>query len=338
LLVAALVVVAGAIVGVAGFAYDQGHTDWLPHLTRTSAGLRVTQPVGDINDPALSGDHLVWQDGPYTIVLDVSSGKARMIGAARDGQSVMPPIVSSDAASWQEFSGNARQRTLLYLYDFSSQRRRLVLSAMSELDPPALAGETLYWLRGQGSATAVVSYDVASGRRRVLATGSGLGPFLMADGSLVAWSHQEAPGAPFTLTVYDLTLGTTTDLDLPGQTPGAVFDTPILAGGALAWLRLSKEGLATITTYDLETLAERQIVSGRGLVGPGFDGATVVWAQPASTGTGDDVMGQRLAGGGAFRIAQVTAGVQSVLVSGDRVAWWVRTASHAWIETTRLPR
>ena len=78
-------------------------------------------------------------------------------------------------------------------------------------------------------------------------------------------------------------------------------------------------------------------MSGRALVGPGFDGATVVWAQPASGGAGDDVMGMRVASGGVFRIAHVTADVQSVLVGGDRVAWWVRTASRSWIETTRLP-
>ena len=48
-------------------------------------------------------------------------------------------------------------------------------------------------------------------------------------------------------------------------------------------------------------------------------------------------MGLRLSGGAAFRIAHVTADVQSVLVSGDRVAWWARSASRSWIETARLP-
>ena len=338
MLVAALVVVVGAILGVAGFAYDQAHADWRPQLTRTATGWRVTQRWGDINDPALAGDHLVWQDGPDTILMDADSGKTRLIGAARDTQSVMPPVISSGATSWIEFTGNARQRTLLYLYDFASQRRRLLLTTTDNLDPQAVAASTVYWLRAQGAATAVVACDAATGRRRVLASGSDLGPFLMSDGALVAWSHQDAPDASFTLTVYDLTLRTTTDVDLPGQTPGAVFDTPVLARGTLAWLRRSGDGLATITTYDLDTLAQRQVATGRGLVGPGFDGATVVWAQPADGGSGDDVMGLRLAGGDPFRIARVTGSVQSVLVSGDRVAWWVRTASHSWIETARLPR
>ncbi len=136
LLVAALVVVMGAIVGVAGFAYDQAHGTWHPHVSRTGTGWRVTQPDGDMNDPALAGDHLVWQNGPNTIVLDLSSGKAMLIGVAQDAQSVMPPVVSSAAAAWLELTGDARQQTLLYLYDFSSHRRRLLLSTAAGLDPP----------------------------------------------------------------------------------------------------------------------------------------------------------------------------------------------------------
>jgi hypothetical protein len=172
----------------------------------------------------------------------------------------------------------------------------------------------------------------------VLATGSGLGPFLLAGGSLVAWSHQGRPLGPFTLTVLDTAAGTTTGLALPGQTSGAIFETPILAGGTLAWLRTDKQSAAAaISTYDLRTLVARQIAAGRDLVAPAFDGATVVWAQPAAEG-GDDVMGQRLAGGAAFRIARVPEGVESVMVSGDRVAWWVGRGSLSWVEISRLPR
>ncbi len=339
MLVAAVVVVVGAILGVAGFALEQAHADWRPQATRTAHGWRVSQPYLGINQPALAGDHLAWQAGPYTIVMDLSSGKAKLVGAARDAQSLTPPAVSSRAVLWLEYTGPGAQRTLVYAYDFSSHRRQRLLETSAGLDTPAVAGATVYWLRGKGSATAVVACDIAGGRRRVLATGDGLGPFLLADGSLVVWSHQGQPTAPFTLTVFDRADGTTTDLALPGQTPGAIFDTPVLANGTLAWLRMDKlSGLATISTYDLRTLSGRQIAAGRALVAPGFDGATVVWAQPATGGAGYVVMGQRLAGGGAFRIARVAAGLQSVMVSGDTVAWWMRTGSQSWIETARMPQ
>ena len=252
LLVAALVVVVGAIVGVAGFAYEQVHATWHPHVSRTAKGWRVRQPDGDIDDPALAGDHLVWQNGPNTIALDLSSGKGRLIGVAQDAQSVMPPVVSSAAASWLEFTGDARQQTLLYLYDFSSHRRRLLLSTAAGLDPPAVGPDAVYWLRGQGDATAVVSCDIGSGRRGILTTGSGLGPFLMADGSLVAWSHQDAPGSAFTLTVRNLAPARRPTSTCPGRVRARSSTRRSSPSGTLAWLRRSQDGFATITTYDLE--------------------------------------------------------------------------------------
>ena len=270
--------------------------------------------------------------------MDLGSGRTKLVGAARDAQSLTPPAVSPRAVLWLEYTGSTRQRTLVYAYDFSEHRRQRLLETSASLDTPAVAGATGYWLRGSGSATAVVACDIASDRKRVLATGSGLGPFLLADGSLVVWSHESQPAAPFALTVLDTAAGTTTDLALPGQTPGAIFDEPVLAGGTLVWLRIDKQQrAATISTYDLRTLAGRQIAAGTWLVAPGFDGATVVWAQPATGGGGYVVMGQRLAGGDTFRVAAWPPGC-SVMVSGDTVAWWMRTGSQSWIETARMPQ
>ena len=332
-------VVVGAVLGVAGYALEQARADWHPHVQRTSRGWRVNQPYLGINEPSLGGDHLAWQAGPYTIVMDLRSGRIRPVGAARDAQSLTPPVVSPDATMWLEYAGASPQRTLVYAFDFASGRRRLLLQTSAYFDVPALAGTTAYWLRSRGGATAVVACDLRSGRRDVLATGNGIGPFLLAGGTLVAWSQQTQPAAPFTLSVRDLTDGSTRVFTLPGQSSGAVFDTPILASDTLAWLRVDKQsGLATISTYDLTTLAARQIVSGRGLVGPGFDGSTVVWAQPAASGSGKVLMGLRLSGGAPFLIADAPAGVESVMVSGDTVAWWVGTGPRSFVETTRIPQ
>ena len=49
-------------------------------------------------------------------------------------------------------------------------------------------------------------------------------------------------------------------------------------------------------------------------------------------------MGLRLAGGAAFRIADVPDGVRSVMVSGDTVAWCVGSGPRSYVETSRLPR
>ncbi len=326
----------GALLGVAGFAADQTHSDWRPQATRTAVGWRVTQPSVGVSEPSLAGDHLAWQAGTYTVAMDLRSGKARLLGNAADPRSLTPPVVSSSTVVWVADAPDTRDATVVYLYDFSSGRRRHLSQTSADLDTPAVAGTSVCWLRGQGSATAVVACDLASGQQRVLASGSGLGSFLLADGALVAWSRQTRPSSPFVMTMLDTSDGATTDLALPGQTSGAIFATPILAGDTLAWLRTDAQGRSTISTYDLRDLSGRQIAAGRGLVGPGFDGATVVWAQPAASG-GEDVMGLRLSGGPAFRIARVTGAVQSVMVSGDRAAWWVGTGPNSWIGVSRLP-
>ena len=306
---------------------------------KTARGWRVTQPYLGIDEPVMAGDHLAWQSGPYTITMDLRSGRSRLIGNAGDAQSLTPPAVSPSAAMWVQYTPGIQEKTLVFAYGFSTHRRQRLLETSAYLDTPAIAGSTVYWLRGQGSATAVVACDIASGHRRVLATGSGLGPFLLADGALVVWSHQSQPGGLFTLTVLDTADGATSSLALPGQTSGAVFETPILADGTLAWLRTEKRSaVATISTYDLRTLSSRQIAAGRGLGAPAFDGSTVVWAQSAAEGGGAVVMGRRLAGGGAFLIARVPQSVESVMVSGDRVAWWAGRGSQSSIETSRLPR
>jgi hypothetical protein len=337
------VVVCGAILGVAGFAVEQAHANWRPHVTRTALGWQASQPhVGIDFEPALAGDHLAWQAGPYTLVMDLSSGKVRLVGAGGSAQSVWPVAATGGDTVWAETSGGAGRDTTIYAYDFATRRRQVLLKTAADLEaPPVAAGSTAYWLSGTSSTAAVTACDISGGRRRVLAVGSDLGPFLLADDSFVVWSRQPRPSAPFAMTVLDTASGATSDLTLPDQSSGAVFDTPILANGTLAWLRIDKQSAAAaITSYDLRTLAAREIVGGPAgkLVGPGFDGATVVWAQPADGGSGDVVMGLRLSGGPAFRIAVAPGDVSSVMVSGSRVAWWVGTGPRSWIETARLPR
>jgi hypothetical protein len=335
-------VVIGAILGVAGFALEQARATWRPHLVRTARGWRVSQPYLGINQPQLADGHLAWQAGPYTITMELGRGRTRLIGVGHDAQSVWPPALSSAGVVWLETAGETAQTRLVYSYSFSSHRRRLLLETRADLQPPVVSGSSAYWLRGVGGETGVVACDLTSGRRRVVATGRDLGPFLVAGSPLVAWSRQAQAAAPFAMTVLDTADGTTRTLALPGQTSGAVFDAPVLAGDTLVWLRAeSQGGPATITAYDLRTFAATQVATGSSLVAPACDGRTVVWAQPSRDGPDELVMGRRLASDEQpFVIARIRGSIQSVMVSGGTVAWWVsgdNTAS-SWVETASLPR
>ena len=326
----------GALLGVAGFAADQTHSDWRPQATRTAVGWRVTQPSVGVNEPSLAGDHLAWQAGTYTVAMDLRSGKARLLGNAADPRSLTPPVVSSSTVVWVADAPGTRDA-----------HRRLPVRLLVGPPPPPVADERRSGHAGGGRHERLLAEgpgqrDRGRGlrpreraatragvrqRSRLVPAGRRRTRRLVApDAAVVALRDDDARHSD----------GATTDLALPGQTSGAIFATPILAGDTLAWLRTDAQGRSTISTYDLRDLSGRQIAAGRGLVGPGFDGATVVWAQPAASG-GEDVMGLRLSGGPAFRIARVTGAVQSVMVSGDRAAWWVGTGPNSWIGVSRLP-
>ena len=332
MLVAVLVVVAGAVLGVAGFAVDQTHANWGPHVARTASGWRITEPGAGIGDPALAGDRLAWQDGPYTVLMDLDTGGTRLVGDGLNAASVASPAISHRGLAWEEAVGGNKHRSYVYAFDFATGRRLLLGHADTSPTTPAVSITMVYWW----SDGNVMGCRLSGGEPRVIAAKGGIGQFLMAAGSLVAWSQQGSPGAPFEITLHDTASGDTAQLRLPGETPGAVFDPPILAAGTLAWLRADKrDSTASITTYTMETLTEHAVTSGRALVGPGFDGSTVVWAQPS--GDGEAIMALTLGATTPVTVAHVVAGVQSVLVSGDTVAWWMRTSNRSWIETARLP-
>ncbi len=332
---AVLIVVVGAVVGVAGFAWEQAHAGWRPHVVATPAGRRVNQPNLGVDEPSLAGDHVAWSAGPYTIVMDLRSDKTRLVGDARDAQSLAPPDVSAHVAVWAEYSSGPDDTNLVYAYDFSSGRRQRLLETHAPLiAAPVVAGDTVVWLSGTGSAATVVSCDLTTGRRRVLAHGSHLGPFLFADGPFVAWSRQARPSAPFTLVVINTATSEVGNVTLPDQS-GASFDTPILADDTLVWQRSAGQR-STVDAYDLRTLVGQVVASGRLVGAPGFDGVTVAWAQ--RSGAGYEIMSRPLSGGTTVRVARVAQNVQSVMVSGATVAWWAGSGQRSWLQTARLPR
>jgi hypothetical protein len=333
--VAALIVVTGAVIGVAGFAWEQAHADWRPHVVATSSGWRVRQPYLGVDEPSLTGDHAAWRAGPYTIVMDLRSGKTRLIGDARDAQSLAPPDVSGRVATWAEYASGPGDTNLVYAYDFATGRRQRLLETHTPLiAAPVVAGDTVIWLSGTGSAATVVSCDLTTGRRRVLAHGSHLGPFLFADGPFVAWSRQARPSAPFALVVVNTATDEVGNITLPDQS-GASFDAPILADDTLVWQRSAGQS-STVNAYDLRSLVGHVVASGPLVGAPDFDGITVAWAQRVAGGAGYEIMSRRLSGGATVRVAQVAQNVQSVMVSGDTIAWWAGSGQRSWLQTARL--
>ena len=113
-----------------------------------------------------------------------------------------------------------------------------------------------------------------------------------------------------------------------------------VSGRRVAWgWTDATTGAGRVLVRDVDSGATTLVATALGLTGPAISGDVVVWAQRPPDGGDGAVMGRRLGGGPAFRIAAAGGDVEAVQVSGSTAAWLARDAGgRTVIRTARLPR
>ncbi|MBE3032106.1 MAG: hypothetical protein IMZ74_02745 [Actinobacteria bacterium] len=343
LLISALVVLAGAVLGAAGFVVEQSRATWRPQVSATSAGWRVSTSHGlQLGGSALGGDHLAWEAGPFTLLTDLRSGKSRLLGAGATAGSTSAPSMSDNFVVWLEAPASDARAAVVWAYEISRARRARLEDVQGISQSPAVSGTTAVWEADGGGAGSpqIRGADLVTGRRFSLGESGGASELIISD-TLVAWAAgRPDPTAPPVITVVDLADGRRWSIaPYPEGQEGSLLGI-VLAGRTLVWARATTAAQEDqILAYDLDRPAVRAIAQAADVVPPAADGDLVVWAQPSAEG-GTQVMGVRLSGGEPFPIASVQDGsVRSVLVSGKTVAWHVAGAwlFDSYLQTARLP-
>ena len=349
LVVALAVLLVGAAAGAGMFALEQASITWRPHATKTTAGWRIAGPHGlVIRDASLSGDHLAWVNGPYTVVFDLTSGKGRLLGIAR--RTGEAPAVSGQYVVWLDESPGGSVTPSIWSYSFATSARRRLAGTANVVAAPALSGSMLVWARrkaGPGGAAkvgevAVVARDLGTDASRVVTKGPQVTDPVVADWPRVGWGENAATTgaagqASYSFAVKDVGSGLQYGVDLLAGVTSATLMNIDLSGTILVWRLQTAGGSGEILMRDLRGGTTQPVASGPGLSGGSIDGDVVVWAQPAAGGT--SIMCRRLSGGSPFVVAAVSTGaVADVLVGGDTVAWIVQGAPNGFngIETARL--
>jgi len=342
LLISALILLAGAILGAAGFVFEQSRATWRPQVTATNEGWHISTSHGlQLGGSALGGDHLAWEAGPFTLLTDLRSGKSRLLGAAATAGSTSAPSMSNRFVVWLEAPASDARDAVAWVYEVSRGRRtRLDVQGISQ--SPAVSGTTAVWEASAGRAGTpqIRGADLVTGRRFSLGTSGGSGELIIS-GTLVAWATARPdPAAPPVITVVDLADGRRWSIAPYAEGQQGSLLGIALAGRTLVWARATPAAqLDQIIAYDLDTAAVRVIAQAADLVPPAADGDLIVWAQPSSEGD-TQITGVRLSGGASFPITSVPGGsVRSVLVSGKTVAWHVAGALlfDTYLQTKRLP-
>jgi len=341
LLISALILLAGAVLGAAGFVFEQSRATWHPQVTATSSGWRISTSHGlQLGGSALGGDRLAWEAGPFTLLTDLRSGKSRLLGAASTDGSASTPSMSDRFVVWLQAPAVDGREAVVWVYDISSRRRTRLEDVGGISQSPAVSGTTAVWETFVGTnAQRINGVDLVTRRRFSLGESGGASELIIS-GTLVAWvAPRPGPPAPPVITVVDTANGQRRSIAPYPEQQDRLLGIA-LAGRTLVWARAAAAGTTVqILAYDLDTAAVRTIAQGVDLSPPAAVGDLVVWAQPSNAGD-TRIVGLRLSGGQPFTIATVSGGsVRSVLVSGKTVAWHVAGALpfDTYLQTTRLP-
>jgi hypothetical protein len=326
LAIAVLVPLAGAVVGLAGFRFEQMGAVWRPSVFRGASGWVIQGRTDDTySNPALSGSHAAWDDGAFTLVADLTSGSVKLIGAARDARSRWQPSVSGRFVTWVELGSSSQSATSFTVYDLRRRRRTHVTDTAGIWLPPEVSGTVAYWVdgatRGSSAQTTarltLVGQDLVTGRRFTVAPWQGSGDMVVA-GGLAAWVQVTPATYQVSIVVQALAGGHRWQIPLSASNAGTLLDEIALSGHTVVW-RQSQDsmGTAQILAQNVDTGRRIAVADGANVGTMAFDGDLVAWAATSPSGT--TIMGRRLSGGSVFTLTRSGFTVDQLFLSGDTV-------------------
>jgi hypothetical protein len=345
LLFAMIVLVAGGAFGVAGFFIEQAKSDWRPPVARTATGWHIGEldrpGLAGISGLALDGGRIAWRDGRLVLLMDLRSGKPKLLGPGPLAQAAWDPAISQRYVVWFEAAASSANEASAWAYD-PATRRRLQIASLNGVDsPPTASGKRAVWCTGARSGGPVIlGVDISTGKGFVVSRENGE-PVM--DGNVVAWASQPGrTGMPAVWALVDLAQGRRWSIVPTAPLSNAHLVGYDLSGRTLVWGEVDpRGGRSRIVAQNIDDGGSSVVADVTGAAArafaPSIDGDLVVWAEAQSADSGR-VMGRRLGGGPAFVVNDVHGSVLDTAVSGDTVAWLARDGQTSFIETTRVSR
>ncbi len=345
LLLALLVLAAGALLGAAAFVTEQRLFVWHPAVSALSGGgWRVTGPEGlRPAAAAVAADRVAWSQGGYTCLMDLASGDAKVIGADSRGTELWAPALDGRTVVWLESSKTGDEPGRLWVYDIG-RGRRVAYRVDVGAEAPVVAGDLVAWPDvSRDGVPEVAALDLETGRRSVLAAGDEISPPVVGGEDAVGWLVQPAEGRSPSVVVRDLRTTTDTTVPLAADGSGLTVTDVHMGGRTLLWA-LQSSTATRVVTFDLDTHATKVVVQGTVVQSPATDGTVVVWAARDDSSGSCIVRGRTLDGGAdgglgkEFGIGRPATWLTSLAVGGEWAAWAFDDGTWSYLDAVELPR
>jgi hypothetical protein len=339
-LLALLVLVAGAGLGAAGFAAEQRLLVWRPVVTELSGGgWRVTGSAGlRPAVPSIAAGRVAWNQGSYTCLMDLASGDTKVIGAAARGSALWSPALDERTVVWLESPNNgAEDETRLWIYDIE-RGRRVDYRLGGGAEAPVVAGDLVVWPDvSRSGVPEIAALDLKTGGRSVIAEGNAIFPTVVAGEDAFCWLVQPSESRSQSVVVRDLRTTTDTTVPLAADGSGLTVTDIHMGGRTLLWA-LQSSTTTRVVTFDLDTHATKVVVQGTIVQSPATDGTVVVWAARDASSGSCIVRGRRLDDGAAgveFEVGRPATWPTSLAVDGEWVAWSFDDGSWSYLEIVK---
>jgi len=316
---------------------------WRPEVSRTANGWRVVQahraPLGGM---VLGGDDLVWGCGPSIVLMDLRSGRLKLLGPGPASRATWDPAASQRYVVWFEAAAASAGEASAWVYDSATRRRRRLAALGDVLSLPSASGSRAAWCTTtRGGGPGIVAVDILTGEQFSVAPEYGV-PVI--DGDLVTWPTRTGPtGLPSAWALVDLVRDRRWSMVPAATLRNAYFVGYDLSGRTLVWGETdSPSGRGRVVAQNVDdgvASVVAEVAAGASLTSaPSIDGDLVVWAETLAAGTGSRVMGRRLGGGPSFICGDVDGRVLSTAAGGETVAWLAQHGQTTFIETAQAPR
>jgi hypothetical protein len=343
LLLTALVLLAGVTVGAAGFFAERSTSTWRPAVTRTASGWRIVQAHrAPLDGMVIGGNDLVWGCGPSIVLMDLPSGRLKLLGPGPAARATWDPSVSQRYVVWFEAAAASAGEAKAWVYDSATRRRRQLATLGDVLSLPSTSGYRAAWCTTtQDGGPGIVAVDILTGEQAPVAAEYGE-PII--DGDLVTWPTRTGPtGLPAAWVLVDLARDRRWSLVPAATLRNAQFLGYDLSGRILVWAETDPaSGRGRIVAQNVDDGAASvvaEVTDGESLSSaPFIDGDLVVWAETLAAAGGSRIVGRRLGGGPSFTIHDVDGRVLSAAAAGDTVAWLAQLGHTTFIETAQAPR